>query len=208
MRSLSDAFEALVARYPDDDETQIFDALYLTASQSLADKTYARALNAASILELQFAKHPDHPGVAHYLIHSYDFPALAQKGLPAALCYADIAPDAYHALHMPSHIFTRVGAWKESIDTNARSIAQAKAENVTSSVLHVWITRCTQSFSWDATQMPVPLLPNHRPSLVRSTPPCMLAPQFRRVTWWSATSGRQRPRCLIQSTASSPIPRR
>ena len=136
MRSLSDAFEALVAHYPDDDETQIFDALYLTASQSLADKTYARALKAASILEPQFAKHPDHPGVAHYLIHTYDFPALAQKGLPAALCYADIAPDAYHALHMPSHIFTRVGAWKESIDTNARSIAEAKTEHAMSSVLH------------------------------------------------------------------------
>jgi tetratricopeptide (TPR) repeat protein len=136
MRSLSDAFETLAARYADDDETQIFDALYLTASQSLADKSYARALKAASILEPEFAKHPDHPGIAHYLIHSYDFSALAQKGIPAAMCYASIAPDAYHALHMPSHIFTRVGAWKESIDTNARSIAEAKAENVINSVLH------------------------------------------------------------------------
>jgi tetratricopeptide (TPR) repeat protein len=136
MRSLSDAFETLAARYADDDETQIFDALYLTASQSLADKSYARALKAASILEPEFAKHPDHPGVAHYLIHSYDYSALAQKGIPAAMCYASIAPDAYHALHMPSHIFTRVGAWKESIDTNARSIAEAKAENVINSVLH------------------------------------------------------------------------
>jgi tetratricopeptide (TPR) repeat protein len=136
MRSLSDAFEALAARYPDDDETQIFDALYLTASQSLADKSYTRALKAASILEPQFAKHEDHPGVAHYLIHSYDYSALAVKGLPAAMCYASIAPDAYHALHMPSHIFTRVGAWKESIDTNARSIVEAKAENVINSVLH------------------------------------------------------------------------
>jgi tetratricopeptide (TPR) repeat protein len=136
MRSLSDAFEALAVRYSDDDETQIFDALYLTASQSLADKSYTRALKAASILEPQFAKHPDHPGVAHYLIHSYDYSALAQKGLPAAICYASIAPDAYHALHMPSHIFTRVGAWKESIDTNARSIAEAKVENVINSVLH------------------------------------------------------------------------
>jgi hypothetical protein len=87
MRSLSDAFEALAVRYPDDDETQIFDALYLTASQSLADKSYTRALKAASILEPQFATHPDHPGVAHYLIHSYDYSALAQKGLPAAMCY-------------------------------------------------------------------------------------------------------------------------
>lgn len=136
MQSLSDAFEKLAARYRDDDETQIFDALYLTASQSLADKTYAKTLKAAAILETQFKKHPDHPGVAHYLIHSYDYPALAQKGLTAALCYAGIAPDAYHALHMPSHIFTRVGLWKESIDTNTRSIAAAKAENVTSSELH------------------------------------------------------------------------
>ena len=94
MRSLSDAFEALAARYKDDDETQIFSALYLTASQPLGDKTYARALKAAAILDAQFAKHPDHPGVAHYLIHAYDFPPIAQKGLPAALCYADIAPGA------------------------------------------------------------------------------------------------------------------
>ena len=136
IRSLSDAYEALAARYQDDDETLIFDALYLTASQSPADKTYARALKAASILEPQFARHPDHPGVAHYLIHTYDFPPLAQKGLPAALCYADIAPDAAHALHMPSHIFTRVGDWKESIDTNQRSIAEARQENSVSSVLH------------------------------------------------------------------------
>jgi tetratricopeptide (TPR) repeat protein len=136
IRSLSDAFEALAARYPDDDETLIFDALYLTASQSPADKTYARALKAASILEPQFARHPDHPGVAHYLIHTYDFPALAQKGLPAALCYADIAPDAAHALHMPSHIFTRVGEWTKSIDTNQRSIAEAKKQDSIGSALH------------------------------------------------------------------------
>ena len=94
------------------------------------------AVKAAAILEAQFARHPDHPGVAHYLIHSYDYPPIAQKGLPAALCYADIAPDASHALHMPSHIFTRVGAWRELIDTNARSIASAMAENNLGSVLH------------------------------------------------------------------------
>jgi tetratricopeptide (TPR) repeat protein len=136
MRSLSDAFEALAARYKDDDETQIFSALYLTASQPLGDKTYARALKAAAILDAQFAKHPDHPGVAHYLIHAYDFPPIAQKGLPAALCYADIAPGAAHALHMPSHIFTRVGLWKESVATNARSAAAAKAENSIGQALH------------------------------------------------------------------------
>jgi hypothetical protein len=136
MRSLSDAFEALAARYHDDDETQIFSALYLTASQPLSDKTYARALQAAAILDAQFVKHPDHPGVAHYLIHAYDFPPIAQKGLPAALCYADIAPGAAHALHMPSHIFTRVGLWKESVETNARSAAAAKAENSVGQALH------------------------------------------------------------------------
>ena len=135
MRSLSDAFEALAAHH-NDDETQIFSALYLTASQPLSDKTFARALKAAAILDAQFAKHPDHPGVAHYLIHAYDFPPIAQKGLPAALCYADIAPGAAHALHMPSHIFTRVGLWKESVETNARSAAAAKAENSVGQALH------------------------------------------------------------------------
>jgi hypothetical protein len=136
IRSLSDAFEALAQRYPDDDETQIFSALYLTASQPPTDKSYSRARKAAAILEAQFAKHPNHPGVAHYLIHSYDYPAIARNGLPAAFCYAGIAPDAAHALHMPSHIFTRVGLWRESIDTNARSIVAAKEENNTGSVLH------------------------------------------------------------------------
>ena len=136
MRSLADAFEALAARYNNDDETQIFSALYLTASQPLRDKSYARALKAAAILDAQFAKHPDHPGVAHYLIHAYDFPPIAQKGLPAAFCYADIAPGASLALHMPSHIFTRVGLWKESIDTNVRSAAAAKAENNQGEALH------------------------------------------------------------------------
>ena len=136
MRSLSDAFEALAVRYKDDDESQIFSALYLTASQPLSDKTYARALKAAAILDAQFVKHPDHPGVAHYLIHAYDFPPIAQKGLPAAFCYADIAPGASHALHMPSHIFTRVGLWKESVDTNVRSAAAAEAENSQGEALH------------------------------------------------------------------------
>jgi hypothetical protein len=136
MQSLSDAFEALAERYSGDDETQIFSALYLTASQSPTDKTYARAGKAATILNAQFAKHPNHPGVAHYLIHSYDFPPIAQKGLAAALCYADIAPDASHALHMPSHIFTRLGMWRESIDTNTRSVAAARAEKNFGEMLH------------------------------------------------------------------------
>ena len=104
------AYEALAAKYPGDDEAQIFYALYLAGTQLASDQTYSAWLKAAGILEKQFAKHPAHPGVAHYLIHSYDAPPIAQQGMPAARLYARIAPDAPHALHMPSHIFTRVGA--------------------------------------------------------------------------------------------------
>src|SRR3954447_6056784 len=115
------AFEALAARYPDDDEAQIFSALYIAGTQSQADQSYAAYAKAAAILERQFAKTPDHPGIAHYLIHSYDAPPLAAQGLAAARRYAGLAPDAPHALHMPSHIFTRVGAWQDSATTNRRS---------------------------------------------------------------------------------------
>jgi len=125
-RSRAKAYEALAARYPDDDEAQIFYALYLAGTQSQAEQTYAAYLKAASILEKQFTKYPNHPGVAHYLIHSYDAPPIAEKGLPAARRYATIAPAAPHALHMPSHIFTRVGAWEDSAATNRRSADAAK----------------------------------------------------------------------------------
>lgn len=115
------AYEALAAKYPDDDEAQIFYAVYLAGTQLQSDQTYAAWLKAAGILEKQFKKHPQHPGAAHYLIHSYDAPPIAQKGLDAARRYAEIAPDAPHALHMPSHIFTRVGEWADSAATNLRS---------------------------------------------------------------------------------------
>jgi len=135
-QSRAKAFETLAARYPADDEAQIFYALYLSGTQSLADKSYASYLKAAEILEKQFAKHPDHPGVAHYLIHSYDAAPIAQKGLPAARRYADIAPAAPHALHMPSHIFTRVGAWADSAATNQRSAMAAKGDKDADGELH------------------------------------------------------------------------
>jgi tetratricopeptide (TPR) repeat protein len=135
-RSRAKAYEALAARYPDDDEAQIFYALYLAATQSQAEQTYATYLKSASILEKQFAKHPDHPGVAHYLIHSYDAPPIAEKGLPAARRYASIAPAAPHALHMPSHIFTRVGAWEDSAATNRRSADVAKQGNDKDEQMH------------------------------------------------------------------------
>jgi len=130
------AFEALAARYPTDDEAQIFHALYLAATQSLADQTYKTYLTAAETLEKQFAKHPDHPGIAHYLIHSYDAPPIATQGLPAARRYASIAPAAPHALHMPSHIFTRVGAWAESAATNERAAVAAKQDRDADQQVH------------------------------------------------------------------------
>src|SRR5207248_4744522 len=99
----------------------------LASTQSQADQTYAAYLQAAAVLEREYRKNPDHPGVAHYLIHSYDAPPIAEKGLPAARLYASIAPAAPHALHMPSHIFTRVGAWEESVATNQRSFKASSA---------------------------------------------------------------------------------
>src|SRR3954469_9991695 len=130
------AYEKLAAKYPKDDEAQIFYAVYLAGTQLQSDQTYAAYLKAAGILETQFKKHPDHPGVAHYLIHSYDAPPIASQGVPAARLYAKIAPDAPHALHMPSHIFTRVGAWSDSAATNARSFAVASKGNEPDEAMH------------------------------------------------------------------------
>jgi tetratricopeptide (TPR) repeat protein len=125
--SRAKAYETLAQKYPADDEAQIFFALYTAGTQSQADQTYGAYLKAAAILEDEFKKYPGHPGVAHYLIHSYDAPPIAEKGLKAARLYAGIAPAAPHALHMPSHIFTRVGAWQESAATNMRSMEVAKS---------------------------------------------------------------------------------
>jgi tetratricopeptide (TPR) repeat protein len=130
------AYEALAAKYPGDDEAQIFYALYLAGTQLASDQSYSAWLKAAAILEKQFVKYPDHPGVAHYLIHSYDAPPIAQQGLPAARLYARIAPDAPHALHMPSHIFTHVGAWADSAATNRRSADVAQKGNDPDQALH------------------------------------------------------------------------
>jgi tetratricopeptide (TPR) repeat protein len=126
------AMEQLSARYPDDREAAVFYALALNMTLNPNDKTYANQLKSAGILEKVFAEQPQHPGVAHYLIHSYDFPPIANKGLIAARRYASIAPAAPHAQHMPSHIFTRVGSWQESIDSNrasARAAQEALRDN-------------------------------------------------------------------------------
>jgi tetratricopeptide (TPR) repeat protein len=123
------AMERVYLRYAEDRESGVFYALALNAS-ALAmvpmDKTYARQLKAAAILNKVLAEQPEHPGVAHYLIHSYDYPDLAHLALAAARSYARIAPASAHAQHMPSHIFTRLGLWQEDIDTNLVSEAAAK----------------------------------------------------------------------------------
>jgi tetratricopeptide (TPR) repeat protein len=112
--------------YPSDLEAAAFYALSLLASEPDNDTTFANRKQAAAVLEKLFAVEPDHPGVAHYLIHSYDKPQLAQLGLPAARRYAKIAPAAPHALHMPSHIFARLGLWQDDIDSNLASIAATR----------------------------------------------------------------------------------
>ncbi|MBI2753843.1 MAG: hypothetical protein HYX46_10070 [Betaproteobacteria bacterium] len=121
------AMEQLAQRYPEDTEASVFYALALDVTALPTDKTYANQLKAAAILEKVFAAQPDHPGVAHYLIHSYDYPPIAEQGLRAARRYAGIAPSASHALHMPGHIFTRRGLWDESIETNLRSAAASQS---------------------------------------------------------------------------------
>ena len=130
------AMEALAQKYPDDDEAQIHYALALNTSASSADKTYSNQLKGATILEPIALRQPLHPGVAHYLIHLYDYPAIADKGIEAARRYAKIAPDAPHALHMPSHIFTRVGYWNDSIASNTASARSAKESRDLSDELH------------------------------------------------------------------------
>ncbi len=118
----TEALEGMTRRYPDDFEVWTFYALMLQASAPKSDKTYANQRKSAEILERLFAKAPEHPGAAHYLIHAYDYPPLADKGIVAAARYAKIAPAAPHARHMPSHIYSMVGAWQESIDSNRSSL--------------------------------------------------------------------------------------
>jgi hypothetical protein len=112
------AMQQVSQRYPDDREAAVFYALALNASALKTDKTFANQRKAAEILNKIWKEEPNHPGVVHYLIHSDDSPQLATAGLDAAICYSKIAPDVPHALHMPSHIFTRLGLWQQSIDSN------------------------------------------------------------------------------------------
>jgi tetratricopeptide (TPR) repeat protein len=121
------AMEQVYLRYPEDREAAVFYGLALNASALPTDKTYANKRKAAEILNKVWAEQPNHPGVVHYLIHSDDSPQFAAAGLDAAICYSKIAPDVPHALHMPSHIFTRLGMWQQSIDSNHAAHAAAVA---------------------------------------------------------------------------------
>jgi hypothetical protein len=134
------AYEAAMARVvqanPTDVEAKMFYALAITQTAPPTDKTYAKQLQAAAVLEPLFEKMPEHPGLAHYIIHAYDAPPLAERALVAARRYASLAPGVPHALHMPSHTFTRMGLWKESIATNQRSADSARRDSGVAEELH------------------------------------------------------------------------
>ena len=130
------AMEHVYLSYPKDHEAAIFYALSLRGTAVESDKTYEKQKRAAAILNKILPAEPQHPGVAHYLIHSFDYPPLAQLALPAARSYAKIAPSSPHALHMPSHIFIRLGLWQESIQSNLASAAKARAAASSKDHLH------------------------------------------------------------------------
>ena len=130
------AMEKLSRENPTDTEGRIFYALAIAQTAPPTDKTYAKNLKAAAILDPLFETMPTHPGLAHYIIHAYDAPPLADKALVAARKYASLAPAIPHALHMPSHTFTRVGSWQESIDTNKKSAEAARKSNGAGEELH------------------------------------------------------------------------
>jgi hypothetical protein len=130
------AMGEVAAKYPHDHEAEIFYALALAVAADRGDKTYADQLKAGAILEKLFKEQPTHPGLAHYIIHTYDVPPLAGRALIAAQRYSAIAPDAPHALHMPSHTFTRLGDWQASINSNIAAAAAARRQGQTAEELH------------------------------------------------------------------------
>ena len=136
MLAYESAMAALSASNPEDTEAAIFYALSIASAAEPADKTFARQLKAGKILDDLFVRYPDHPGLAHYIIHTYDVPPLASRAAGAAQHYSQIAPSTPHALHMPSHTFTRMGQWQASIDANIASSASAHAAGQPAEELH------------------------------------------------------------------------
>ena len=132
------AMEKLYADYPDDREAAIFYALALNAAADPTDRSLNKQKKAGSILNALYTAEPDHPGIIHYLIHTYDYPELAEMALPAARKYASVAPSSAHALHMPSHIFTRLGLWDECIRSNLASVASARCYAAAAGIKGHW----------------------------------------------------------------------
>jgi tetratricopeptide (TPR) repeat protein len=130
--------DALRAAHPDNLEVAVFYSLALLATAPPSDKSYENQLLATAILEPLFEKHPDHPGIPHYIIHAYDYPPLAERGLRAARHYGDVAPWVPHALHMPSHIYTRLGLWADSIEANLASADAARRYTAANAGGAVW----------------------------------------------------------------------
>jgi hypothetical protein len=133
-----DAMGQLRERFPDDAEATILYALLLGVASSPADRSYADQLRGAEMLEREVVRQPDHPGIVHYLIHLHDYPALAARGVRAADRYGTLAADAPHALHMPSHIYTRIGRWEDSIASNRRSAELAARSQEADDTLHAY----------------------------------------------------------------------
>jgi hypothetical protein len=132
------AMEQVHIKYPGDKEAAIFYALALDAAADPTDKSYANQKKAGTLLNSLYASDPNHPGIIHYIIHTYDYPGIAALGLPAARRYADVAPSSAHALHMPSHIFTRLGLWDECIRSNRRSVASAQCYGASAGIKGHW----------------------------------------------------------------------
>lgn len=130
------AMASLASRYPEDTEAAIFHAISMVAAASPSDKSYASQKKAGALLETLWEKQPEHPGLAHYIIHAYDYPSLAPEASRAAQRYAEIAPSTTHALHMPSHTFTRIGLWRESIETNRKSRLSGERTGAIAEALH------------------------------------------------------------------------
>ena len=210
------ATEAVAAQNPGDIEARIFWALAIDQTALPTDKSFAQNLRAAEILEPLYKKMPNHPGLAHYIIHTYDVPALADKALPAARAYADIAPAVPHALHMPSHTFTRVGLWKESVATNIKSAAEAEKTGGVGEALHAldYQTYAYLQMAQDAQAkgvldhaMTATAAAPGRPARRRRQHASRLRPS-RRDTRWSASSGRMRCRSPCAPRRPRRTPRR
>ena len=137
-KAFEKASEKVAEQFPDDDEAKIFYALSMLAAADPADKSYVQQKKANGILESLYKKYPDHPGIVHYLIHANDYPELASAAIPMANKYASVAPSSAHALHMPSHIFTRLGMWDESIQSNLASVDAAKCYAQTAGIAGHW----------------------------------------------------------------------